>query len=498
MSEAQDSFVKKEGEAFPGKTYAEHLLKHVFAYQRDYLYKEMFAIHYAHAVMLIECGILQKEEGKQILRGIREVEQHDFSVQEYDSRYEDLFFLVEDRIQEAIGSEKAGNMHIARSRNDMGVAMYRMVLRRHLLQLLDCSIMLGESLLEKAAEQKTTIVTAYTHTQPAQPTALGHYFLAIFDGLGRDIKRLFQAYETVNRSPLGAAALATTGFPINRERVAQLLGFSGLVENSYDAIAGADYLLEASAAVAMLMTNAGRWIQDFLVQATKEFGGIVVADPYVQTSSIMPQKRNPVSIEHSRALASSSYAEALSVFHMIHNTPFGDIVDTEDDLQPHLYRSCEKAKRVMHLMNAVIRTMHIDKEKLEEKAKQHAITITELADVLTRDKGVSFRQAHKLASAIAKECNAKKIELHELKPEEASKLLSIQITEKEWHEITSPQVFVQRRCVQGGPCEQEMDRMIEDRQRHLQKLQEKAKQYTDKLKEADVLLQKVTEQYIKQ
>jgi argininosuccinate lyase len=496
VKESKDAFIRREGSVFPGKTYEEHLLRHVFEDQRNSLCRDMFAIHRAHVIMLTEEGIIQRDDAVKIVKGICEVEREDFSTAEYDPQYEDLFFLIEDRIQKAAGDEIAGNMHIARSRNDMGVAMYRMVLRRYILEIIQHVTALGESLLEQAKEHKETIVTAYTHTQPAQPTALGHYFLAVYDVLERDLERLFAAYTTINRSPLGAAALSTTGFPINRQRVAELLGFDELVENSYDAIAGADYLLEAGAVVAMLMTNSGRWIQDFLLMATKEFGGIIVADPYVQISSIMPQKRNPVSIEHSRALASSSYAEALSVFHMIHNTPFGDIVDTEDDLQPHLYRSCEKAVRVLSLMNAVVRTMEINKEKLEQRANRNAITITELADVLTR-KGVPFRRAHKMASSIAKACISKKRELYELSADEANELLqSVSLTENEWKDIVSPHVFVKRRSVQGGPNIKEVERMLENRISGLQQYEEKLNDKKGQLNKAEELLNSLVMQFL--
>jgi argininosuccinate lyase len=462
--ESKEEFIEREGAAFPGKTYVEHLLKHVFNDQRDYLFYEMFEIHRAHVIMLTEQNILQRKEAKVMLQGIEKVSHIDYKNLRYDSRFEDLFFLVEHRMGEEIGEELAGKMHIARSRNDMGVAMYRMVLRRHVLQTIENTVMLSKTILEKAEEHKETIMTAYTHTQPAQPTTFGHYLVAIFDVLNRDIDRLWVAYRRVNVSPLGAVALSTTGFPISRQRVCELLGFGRMIENSYDAIASGDYLIEAASAVLSLMTNMGRWIQDFLLQATKEFDAIRVADPYVQISSIMPQKRNPVSIEHSRALASSSSGEALAAIQMIHNTPFGDIVDTEDDLQPHLYRSYEKANRVIYLMNAVVKTMNVNKELLRKRAQTSCITITELADVLARDKNIPFRAAHKMASLVAKQCINLEKELYELKVDEANALLSsvlpVSLTAKEWEEIVCPEAFVQRRHIQGGPGYQEVQRMI--------------------------------------
>lgn len=461
---SKDDFVKQEGTEFPGKTYVEHLLRPVFNDQRDYLFKHMFNIHRAHVVMLSEQRILDKSEAAKILRGVEIIAKIDPQTLTYNPQFEDLFFMVEHKISEEIGPDLAGSMHMARSRNDMGIAMYRLVLREHILTLTESALFLATALLEKIDKHAETVMTAYTHTQPAQPTTLGHYLTAVLDILLRDIERLQSAYETVNCSPMGAAALSTTSFPIDRKRVCELLGFSRLIENSYDAVAGADYLIETATAVLTLMTNSGRWITDFLQLVTREHDILKVADPYVQISSIMPQKQNPVSIEHSRALASSSAGEALATIHMIHNTPFGDIVDTEDDLQPHLYRSYEKANRVMHLMHAVIRTMEVNKDRALARAKTSCITITELADFLAKEKSIPFRTAHKIASNIAKKCSSEKLELNELPLQTVQQILTahhqhLTLTQKEWEDIICPIQFLKRRSIQGGPNPDEVRRM---------------------------------------
>ncbi|KZE64201.1 argininosuccinate lyase [Fictibacillus phosphorivorans] len=498
--QSKDEFIKSEGTSFPGKTYVDHLLRPVFNVQRDYLFKQMFNIHRAHVVMLAEQGILDKKEAGVILKEVEEVAQTDCQKLEYDPQFEDLFFMMEHKISEQIGPDLAGKMHIARSRNDMGVAMYRLVLRKHILMLVESSQLLADALLEKIEEHAETVMTAYTHTQPAQPTTLAHYLNAILDVFLRDIKRLWSAYETVNRSPMGAAALSTTGFPINRKRVRELLGFSELVENSYDAIAGADYLVESATAVLSMMVNCGRWIQDFLQLVTREHNIIKVADPYVQISSIMPQKRNPVSIEHSRALASSSAGEALATIHMIHNTPFGDIVDTEDDLQPHLYRSYEKANRVLHLMHAVIRTMEVNKETALKRAKTSCITITELAEFLAKDKNVPFRTAHQIARSIAKNCSKQNTELYELPIQTVNEIIqnqqNVSLTQKEWNEIICPAEFVERRSIQGGPNPDEVRRMATMRKQRLLQISNKLNDELNRLSSSEQSLSETVKRMI--
>ncbi|CAH0346513.1 argininosuccinate lyase [Bacillus sp. CECT 9360] len=464
-------FLKREGTAFPGKTYVEELLMPVFNDQRDYLFHVMFDIHRAHVIMLAEQGIIDLDEAKVMLEGINKVAKSNITLLTYHPQFEDLFFMMEAKIGEEIGDELAGKIHIGRSRNDMGVAMYRLVLREHLLNTFESAYQLSEALLDQSALHSETYMTGYTHTQPAQPTTLGHYLLAIYDVMQRDIKRLWSAYHIVNQSPLGAAALTTTGFPISRERTCELLGFDGIIENSYDSIGGADYLLETSTAIMTFMVNTGRWIQDFLQQVTREFGSFLVADPYVQVSSIMPQKRNPVSIEHSRSIASSAYGDALAAINMIHNTPFGDIVDTEDDLQPHLYRAYNNANRVLKLMYAVISTLKVNSEHMKEMAKKSSITITELADTLSRDYQISFKKAHSIASYISKRTIKEQKELYEWHINDINEMIhefvNVSLAEDEWKKIISPEYFVKIRSIQGGPNPDEVMRMISVRKKNL-------------------------------
>jgi len=464
MFTSKEEFEQRDGAQFPGKVFSETLLKPIFYDQKEHLFDAMFMIHKAHTKMLAEQKILTEDEAATILHGVEQVENMDRDTIEYHAEYEDLFFLVESRIGEMIGDELAGKMHIAKSRNDMGEAMYRIVLRDYLDKTIEHGENLADSLLYQAEQHVETIMPAHTHTQPAQPTTFGHFLLALYDNLKRDVERLKQAYETVNQSPMGAAAITTSGFPINRERMVELLDFDGLIENSYDAIGSGDYLTEAAQSLISLMTNMGRWLQEFLRMSSKEVGLSKVSDAYVQISSIMPQKRNPVSIEHSRSIASSAAAEGMAVIHMVHNTPFGDINDTEDDLQPHFYSGFSKAIRVLRLMQAVITTMEFDKDRAYQQARENMITITELADILAREYGVSFRKAHHQASVISKNADDVGKELYELSVDQVNKWLEdVTLSEQDWKEIVDPYYFVDRRRVTGGTNPDVVRKMIEKR-----------------------------------
>jgi argininosuccinate lyase len=488
---------EKEGYNFPGTTYAEVVLAPGFKNAKLMLLEPMIEINKAHLVMLVEQSLVTKEAAAKINEAIRKLELEKIKQTNYDGEFEDLFFLIENQIIKSAG-EIGGSLHLARSRNDMGVAIYRITLRNHILCTIQSALSLQQTLLEIAAEHLDTIMLGYTHTQQAQPMTFAHYLLAVYDVLGRDIKRLVAAFHTCNSSPLGAAALTTTGFPINRYRVAELLGFNGLVENSYDAIAGADYLSEAASAVKVGLVNLGRVAQDLLLWSTQEFSTIRVADPYVQISSIMPQKRNPVSLEHIRALSSSGVGSADTILQMIHNTPFGDINDTEDDLQPHLWKCLKTADEVYRLFQVVVATLQVNKHSLYERTKSSFATITELADSLTREINIPFRTSHAIVSKLVTICME-----HQLVPsqvtnkhldEAAEQVIGkpLNVSNEFVQQAMDPTEFVQKRALPGGPAPKEVKRMIDQRVSTLEVKTDEIKEVLKKLSGCSNTLQEIT------
>jgi len=461
---------EQDGRCFPGRSYAEAVLSPIYDSAKRELLQPMMAIHRAHLVMLAEQGLVTRESARKILAALESIDLAAVAESHYDGRYEDLFFYVEDLTLKAAG-EEAGSLHIARSRNDMGVTMYRMVLRKYLLDAIEAAQLLHRVLLRFAAEEAGTVMLAHTHTQQAQPTTLGHWLTAAADVLERDIARLQAAYERANRSPMGAAALSTSGFPISRERVAELLGFAGLVENSYDAIAAADYVGEAAAAVQLAALNTGRVVQDLLLWCTQEYGALRVADPYVQTSSIMPQKRNPVSLEHARALLSYTAGRAQTVLQMLHNTPFGDIVDTEDEMQPNLWAALSTLRSVFRLLANVLGTAEVNRELLLERARASFANMTELADLLVREAGLPFRTAHRVVAALVKAAEARGIrDVRQVDPgmveEAAQQVLGrpLGVPAERLREALDPVHFVAVRTVRGGVAPAEVQRMLADRE----------------------------------
>jgi len=468
--------MEQEGSSFPGKSYAELVLSPAFDEAKAQLLGPMMAINKAHLIMLVKQNLVTEEQAQVLADAIGKLDLPALRKATYTGEFEDLFYQVEHMLLELAG-DLAGNLHLARSRNDMGIAIYRMTLREKLLSAIQGAMYLQDILIATAVEHVDTVMIGYTHTQQAQPTTLAHYLMAAVDMLGRDLRRLVNAYRNCNRSSMGSAALTTTGFAIDREEMMRLLAFDEIIENSYDAIAGADYVSEVAAAVQLTALNLGRMSQDLLLWCTQEFGAIKLSAAYVQVSSIMPQKRNPVSVEHIRSLLSSCVGNTQTVISMLHNTPFGDIVDTEDDMQPYAWKSLALLEQICRLLGNVIGTMEVNKEVLLHRAQESFATVTELADTLVRTEGIYFRQSHHIVSSVVRKTlekggTVKDITL-EMINEESQRILGRDVTldQAQLEQALDPVHFVQLRSLTGGPNPQEIRRMANDRRQKLKDIQ---------------------------
>jgi len=447
-------------ESFPSPIYAETVLSHNFLDAKKYFLDALIEIHYAHTRMLASCGLLTRDEESKLLAAIHGLDRNRIAAARFDGTSEDLFFFIEALLEESAGRALAGKMHTARSRNDIAVTLYRMAARREILGTAAALAELRAVLLKFAAEHVMTIMPAHTHTQPAQPTTLAHYLLAAIEFLARDAARLQASFARVNLSPMGAAAITTSGFPIDRDATAGLLGFDGLAENSYGAIAAIDYITETAAVVAVAMVNIGKLVQDLLLWSTREFGYLRLADAFVQTSSIMPQKRNPVALEHVRILASRALGEAQAVLTCAHNTPFGDVNDSEDDLQPLVFTMFTDARRALRLLAGALATAQVDTALLADRARREFLTVTELADTLVRREGLSFREAHALVAEAVRSCGPRDdpaslaVALRKARP-------ALQLSAQEIERCLDPEYFVQVRTVTGGPARQQTSAALE-------------------------------------
>ena len=422
----------------------------------------LMAINYAHLVMLADQKIVSAEDAAAIRRALDAIDVDAVRQVQYDGSYEDLFFYLERLVVAGCNEDAAGRLHTARSRNDIDMTMYRMSQRQMILAVIAGTLALRTALLRLAEQYRDAVFAAHTHTQPAQPSTVAHYLLAVIEQLERDTVRLEAAYASTNRNPLGACAITGTGFPIDRRRTAELLGFDATTGNTYGSIATVDYLLESVSATAVLLVGLGRVIQDLLLWCTIEFGYLRLADGFVQGSSIMPQKRNPVALEHARAIGSKAAGQAAALMLSAHNTPFGDIVDTEDDVQPLVAQMFKDAARAVSLVAAAMTGAEFNVERMAQRAGENWITITELADTLARDHGLPFKAAHAIAGKLIAASRQSPATLAS-NLRDASKAVTgqaISYSDEQLAEILSPRHFVNVRTTHGGPAPSETLRAI--------------------------------------
>ena len=431
---------------------------------KKYFLEALLELHSAHTLMLSRQDIIPESDARAILAALAGLDVQAILAARYDGQCEDLFFYVQNLLVEKCGEDVAGKMHTALSRNDIDLTLYRMRLRSEVTRIAAETAEVRHVLLDLAATHSDTLMPAYTHTQPAQPTTLAHYLLGAVEFLGRDMRRLRAAFATINRNPLGACAITTTGFPIDRHYTAHLLGFEGLQENSYGAIAAVDYVCEAASAIAVLAVSLGKLVQDLLLWCMEEFHFLRLSDAYVQASSIMPQKRNPVALEHTRILLSKAFGQAQAVLVCAHNTPFGDIVDSEDDLQPLVFSMCADTSRALRLFAGLMSRAEVDREEMRRRAGGSFLTVTELADTLVREEAVSFLAAHRLVAAAVgatgQEYSPERMaaEIERLAPETLGRKLRKR--SEVWLRALDPEYFVRIRKVAGGPAPEAVEAQI--------------------------------------
>ncbi|MYE79331.1 MAG: argininosuccinate lyase [Chloroflexi bacterium] len=480
---------------FPHPLYDKVVLQPFFADAAVYYFAPMLAANRAHVVMLFKCGIITRENAAALLRALAQVEALGADGLSYRAGVEDLFFAMENELISLAGAAHGGNLQLARSRNDLGYALTRLALRELLLGALEDLLALRESLRQFASQHLRTLMPGYTHTQPAQPTTLAHYMAGVLAGLARDTARLQFAWATNNQSPLGAAALTGTAFPIDRALSARLLGFDNVMHSTYDSIGASDNLTDVSGALSSLAVNLSRFTQDMLFWATQESGAIHIHSSFLQISSIMPQKRNPVALEHLRARISRMLAQAQGIALQCHNIPFGDTQDIEDEIFTLLFGSLETAQAMLQLYAAVMDTLEVNTQHLRARAAAGFTTVTELADTLVRECELPFRQAHSIVSAMVAHAQAEGLSPGDLTAEilrqVAQKRLGLEISlgEPAFQRALDAQAFVDARSLYGGAAPSATAEVLAAQRRQIQADRQWLTDRQDALAAAGQLLQ---------
>lgn len=424
-------------------TYLKAVLQPDYTYASEHLLPHLFDALTAHSLMLDGVGVTHAAEAARLLRDIRRE-----PFPPYDPRVEDVFFTIDQKLA-GLNPDAAGAMRTALSRNDLDMTIYRLSARLRLMRALSRLLTLRRTLLDFAEREIDTVIVAYTHHQPAQPTTLAHYLTAVENNLARDTGRMFEALSRVNLSPMGAVALGGTSFPIDRYRTAELLAFERPIENTYDAVSASDWQVEVASVITITSTTLSRVLHDMLFWASR--GLLSLEDGLVQGSSVMPQKRNPVALEHARTKFSKAIGITQSVILSSHNVPFGDINDPGPDMQPPLSSMWQEFREGVELLTVSLSNPAINREKWLREAQLGESPVTELADAITRKTGCGFRAAHGRVKALLEQLHDQERAVDTLTLADLHGI-GVELTTTELVSALNPAEFIARRTTLGGPA----------------------------------------------
>lgn len=411
----------------------------------------------AHAAMLAECRIISAEDRDKISAGLNtilsEIGAGTFT---FSRRLEDIHMNIEARLMELIGPA-AGRLHTARSRNDQVALDFRLWVRAELRRTDAALTALMSALVDRAEDHADTVMPGFTHLQTAQPVTFGHHCMAYVEMFGRDRTRVRDALARLDECPLGAAALAGTGFPIDRARTAKALGFATPTRNSIDTVSDRDFALEFLGAAAICGTHLSRLAEEIVIWSTPQFGFVRLSDAFSTGSSIMPQKKNPDAAELVRAKTGRINGALVALLTVMKGLPLAYSKDMQEDKE-QLFDAAETLELALAAMTGMIRDLTVSPQAMETAAGSGYSTATDLADWLVRDAGLPFREAHHVtgqavALAESRGCGLADLPLADLKDIDAA------ITEDVYSVLTVV-ASVGSRTSFGGTAPREVKRQI--------------------------------------
>ncbi len=446
MNEGKKALEKPWGGRFQEAT--EKMLEEFSAsvrYDRR-LYRQDIAGSKVHARMLARQGIISDKDAEAIIKGLGEIEEEiasgDFV---WSHELEDVHMNIEQALVERIG-EAGKRLHTARSRNDQVAADIRLYLREEIDRLDGLFSLLQEALLHQARAHEDLILPGYTHLQRAQPVLWPHHMLAYFEMFRRDRDRLQDCRKRVNICPLGSAALAGTGFPIDREYVAEELGFHGITANSLDAVSDRDFIIEFLATASIVMAHLSRLSEELILWTSAEFSFVDLPDSFCTGSSIMPQKKNPDVPELVRGKTGRVYGHLMSLLTIIKGLPLAYNRDLQEDKEA-LFDTVDTVCASVEIMAALVARLVPRKEHISRIVTQGFLTATDLADYLVK-KGMPFRQAHSVVGKAVSQCISQGKELTDMSLEDLNAFSSL--IDEDIFEVLSIEGSVRTRRCPGG------------------------------------------------
>lgn len=440
----------------PDSSFAE--FNNSFAFDRR-LFEADVRASVAHCNALHGAGVLSDEEAGAIKHGLEVILQRGVADTDYfdELQSEDVHSFVEARLVEIVG-DAGRKLHTGRSRNDQVATDLRLWLRDAIDQL-NLQIRLAqESLLELAEQNRDAVLPGYTHLQRAQPILFAHWCLAYFEMLARDRERLNDTRKRVNVLPLGSGALAGASFPIDRDAVARELGFDSISRNSVDAVSDRDFCVEFLSACSLIMVHLSRLAEEIILYSTSEFGFFELSDAVATGSSLMPQKKNPDSMELVRGKAGRVFGHLVSLLAMLKGLPLAYNKDMQEDKEA-VFDSFETTRVSLEVTNLVLRNVKLNEERMRDAASRGMMNATELADYLVR-KGMPFREAHELVGRLVVQAIERGLELHELPLQEMRSASSL--IEQDIFEALSLDQTLGTKSQPGGTAPQRVQEALTD------------------------------------
>ena len=349
----------------------------------------------AHTVMLLENKIITKNDAKKILFSLENLKNEKF---DSSSGAEDIHELIESLVIKKAGMASGGKMHTARSRNDQVVLDIRMKIRDDINIICNCLLDTIEALVSVSKNHQKTIMPFYTHLQQAQAGLFSHYLLAQADILSRDFQRLFDTFERINQSPLGAGPVGGTSITIDRHSTAKMLGFDGVVENSLDATSTRDFVVEYVAMISILMTNLSRISEDFIIWSTSEFSFIELSDEFTSPSSVMPQKKNPDILELTRGKTAEIIGNLTAILTTVKGLASGYGRDLQQ-IKSSIWSTSKISINALVIIKSIILTMKVNEKQMKKVTESSNLIALDIAEKLVQE-GIPFRVTHKIAGVL--------------------------------------------------------------------------------------------------
>lgn len=442
----------------------------------------------AHMLMLAKQGYVKSSDVAQCLKALKTLPKK-FKM---DSNLEDVHMNIEAFVIDKAGADAGGQLNLAKSRNDQVATAIRMAAREKLLEVVNAITAVSDKLIAIAKKHSDWVMPGYTHLQHAQPVTLAQHMLAHDDALLRDADRLLQCYDRANKCPMGAVALGSVALDLDRDYVCKLLGFDSLLENTMDAVSSRDFAIEIMSIMALTMTDLSRLAEEIILWSSSEFAFAEVSDEHASTSSIMPQKKNPVVAEMIRSRASIVIGDLTAGLSLVKALPLTYNLDLQD-LTPRLWNSCKNTLASLKQMASMLDAIKFDKKKLEE-ATESAVGAADLANYIAAYKGIPFRTAHRIVGALAKEAAESKTEFAKTVEKSlvrASKRIAkkeLSLSKKEISTLLNPKSNINRKVGKGSPSPRETAKMVHGREQLLSSIAKKVSEKKSLLAKADSML----------